>query len=137
SGYCSAATRIPPSLIPPSHWTQPSFCPYLISYNIHAFCSFIRCPVPVYVPISWVIQDNRFLFALSCRSYPPGQKCIIGKNVQNFFGDRNFCCRTHLFFRRSEEHTSELQSRFDFVCRLLLEKKKKLIQTMLFYHDSS
>src|SRR5438067_5113109 len=29
--------------------------------------------------------------------------------------------RTH----RSEEHTSELQSRFDLVCRLLLEKKKK------------
>src|SRR5437868_2239409 len=28
---------------------------------------------------------------------------------------------------RSEEHTSELQSRFDLVCRLLLEKKKKKI----------
>src|SRR5438067_8490288 len=27
---------------------------------------------------------------------------------------------------RSEEHTSELQSRFDLVCRLLLEKKKHL-----------
>src|SRR5690349_24199064 len=27
--------------------------------------------------------------------------------------------------RRSEEHTSELQSRRDLVCRLLLEKKKK------------
>src|SRR5699024_12671273 len=26
---------------------------------------------------------------------------------------------------RSEEHTSELQSRFDIVCRLLLEKKNK------------
>src|SRR5690606_41769885 len=31
------------------------------------------------------------------------------------------CCRT----RRSEEHTSELQSRENLVCRLLLEKKKK------------
>src|SRR5207249_6953590 len=28
-----------------------------------------------------------------------------------------------LLDRRSEEHTSELQSRFDLVCRLLLEKK--------------
>src|SRR5690349_23753690 len=28
------------------------------------------------------------------------------------------------FARRSEEHTSELQSRRDLVCRLLLEKKK-------------
>src|SRR5438105_13436760 len=30
-----------------------------------------------------------------------------------------------LSVRRSEEHTSELQSRVDLVCRLLLEKKKK------------
>src|SRR5437868_4085519 len=30
-------------------------------------------------------------------------------------------------WQRSEEHTSELQSRFDLVCRLLLEKKKKKI----------
>src|SRR2546422_7007038 len=29
-------------------------------------------------------------------------------------------------FQRSEEHTSELQSRLHLVCRLLLEKKKKL-----------
>src|SRR5207249_12312936 len=28
------------------------------------------------------------------------------------------------YYNRSEEHTSELQSRFDLVCRLLLEKKK-------------
>src|SRR5206468_8948597 len=37
----------------------------------------------------------------------------------------NIFCRkvdTHRF--RSEEHTSELQSRSDLVCRLLLEKKK-------------
>src|SRR5207249_5078074 len=31
---------------------------------------------------------------------------------------------------RSEEHTSELQSRFDLVCRLLLEKKKKKSSSM-------
>src|SRR2546421_11672952 len=31
-----------------------------------------------------------------------------------------------LLLERSEEHTSELQSRSDLVCRLLLEKKKKL-----------
>src|SRR5438874_7571380 len=32
--------------------------------------------------------------------------------------------------RRSEEHTSELQSRRDLVCRLLLEKKKKKLLSM-------
>src|SRR3974377_2550915 len=31
--------------------------------------------------------------------------------------------------KRSEEHTSELQSQFHLVCRLLLEKKKRKIQT--------
>src|SRR2546421_9405231 len=31
----------------------------------------------------------------------------------------------HVAQSRSEEHTSELQSRSDLVCRLLLEKKKK------------
>src|SRR2546422_3504410 len=36
--------------------------------------------------------------------------------------------------RRSEEHTSELQSRLHLVCRLLLEKKKK---TNKQYHTSS
>src|SRR5215469_18487004 len=33
---------------------------------------------------------------------------------------------------RSEEHTSELQSRRDLVCRLLLEKKKKKQQLLHF-----
>src|SRR6266849_11097318 len=33
--------------------------------------------------------------------------------------------------RRSEEHTSELQSRVDLVCRLLLEKKKKNYNSVL------
>src|SRR5438034_4671559 len=36
---------------------------------------------------------------------------------------REFGCRG--FGSRSEEHTSELQSHSDLVCRLLLEKKKK------------
>src|SRR5206468_8010120 len=35
---------------------------------------------------------------------------------------------------RSEEHTSELQSRSDLVCRLLLEKKKKINFNYSPYH---
>src|SRR2546422_5236207 len=35
------------------------------------------------------------------------------------------CRPTHSAEGRSEEHTSELQSRLHLVCRLLLEKKKK------------
>src|SRR2546428_9560234 len=37
----------------------------------------------------------------------------------------NSCAATRISRVRSEEHTSELQSRSDLVCRLLLEKKKK------------
>src|SRR5947209_12836188 len=49
----------------------------------------------------------------------PKIKCPIGKLI------------THLReFGRSEEHTSELQSRQYLVCRLLLEKKKKQVSTL-------
>src|SRR2546422_2590569 len=38
---------------------------------------------------------------------------------------RSHCARQFRVVERSEEHTSELQSRLHLVCRLLLEKKKK------------
>src|SRR5699024_11567722 len=57
-----------------------------------------------------------------------------GKNSYARFSDRvlanaayfyNWMKSCQLFIQlRSEEYTSELQSRFDLVCRLLLEKKK-------------
>src|SRR5437868_13371915 len=46
-------------------------------------------------------------------------KCGHGPQTKQLIDAR---ARTELLFR-SEEHTSELQSRFDLVCRLLLEKK--------------
>src|SRR5690625_5825923 len=44
--------------------------------------------------------------------------CALGHHVQDEHGDVDSW--------RSEEHTSELQSRGHLVCRLLLEKKKKI-----------
>src|SRR5437867_7774914 len=41
--------------------------------------------------------------------------------------ERQSSVLTIRMYNRSEEHTSELQSPYDFVCRLLLEKKKALI----------
>src|SRR5690625_6295071 len=51
-----------------------------------------------------------------------------GNQFTVFFADRNayFIAITPWIFHRSEEHTSELQSRGHLVCRLLLEKKKKI-----------
>src|SRR5690606_39499970 len=57
-------------------------------------------------------------------------KVIIGSNIQGL-EDRDFLggrlsrvafCPDFCFQDRSEEHTSELQSRENLVCRLLLEK---------------
>src|SRR2546422_5808887 len=45
-----------------------------------------------------------------------------GRNRKRKLDCRDWPCREC----RSEEHTSELQSRLHLVCRLLLEKKKKL-----------
>src|SRR5437588_9277068 len=54
--------------------------------------------------------------------------CLSGR-LRPDHGDQgaaNRAVRTRQFgLRRSEEHTSELQSHSDLVCRLLLEKKKK------------
>src|SRR5207249_5797246 len=46
-------------------------------------------------------------------------RSIMAEAILNHRGPPNFKMR-------SEEHTSELQSRFDLVCRLLLEKKKNI-----------
>src|SRR5574337_1649604 len=40
------------------------------------------------------------------------------------------CTRRYSSAPRSEEHTSELQSPLNLVCRLLLEKKKKEVEKM-------
>src|SRR5207249_11054803 len=43
--------------------------------------------------------------------------------IENGFPQREIQDGTYEYQKRSEEHTSELLSRFDLVCRLLLEKK--------------
>src|SRR5207253_5215281 len=57
-------------------------------------------------------------------SQPPGRRSFIepaGILLRTHFGEeRTF----RVYETRSEEHTSELQSRGHLVCRLLLEKKK-------------
>src|SRR5438067_2546829 len=59
---------------------------------------------------------------------PPPAPDAPGNPTVNFHGERRSNA-THASTTdpeaRSEEHTSELQSRFDLVCRLLLEKKKE------------
>src|SRR5207249_8700548 len=60
-------------------------------------------------------RSTLFPYTTLFRSHPPGGIRGCGAPHQERLAPRQ---------NRSEEHTSELQSRFDLVCRLLLEKKK-------------
>src|SRR2546422_4681502 len=52
----------------------------------------------------------------------------IGYSSTGVLGRRTVLTALYKTISRSEEHTSELQSRLHLVCRLLLEKKKKRLR---------
>src|SRR2546430_3276255 len=64
------------------------------------------------------------LFRSSARA-PPALRARVRKARAPTV--RRLRARLRRAARRSEEHTSELQSQSNLVCRLLLEKKKKII----------
>src|SRR5260221_9689946 len=70
---------------------------------------------------------------------PPAHE---GSAIRNERAGRTSPPRFHAFSDhaqargRSEEHTSELQSHSDLVCRLLLEKKKKKKQRISIHHKT-
>src|SRR5699024_11687903 len=68
-------------------------------------------------------KDKLIINLKSLKSLLEKNHCILC--LENA-GDYNFNAFVKLE-DRSEEHTSELQSRFDLVCRLLLEKKKNKV----------
>src|SRR2546425_7104639 len=64
--------------------------------------------------------------ARSTRFVSNALPCNSPRNILRLQGSLNDrCSRARTSSRRSEEHTSELQSLAYLVCRLLLEKKKK------------
>src|SRR3712207_7815087 len=74
------------------------------------------------------LTDLKALQFSALKTYDPDPQSLVGRTVRGFgrrgkyvvadFGDGI------RLLKRSEEHTSELQSRQYLVCRLLLEKKK-------------
>src|SRR5690606_27819901 len=68
-----------------------------------------------------VSHDRDFLEGLTDKVYE-----FKNRTIKEYLGDINY---------RSEEHTSELQSRENLVCRLLLEKKKEKDETQQEIHD--
>src|SRR5207248_10255358 len=64
-------------------------------------------------------------------SLPNGETLLAAVGDFNADGNADFVCTYSNIYdaddpdNRSEEHTSELQSPYDLVCRLVLEKKKR------------
>src|SRR2546429_7647908 len=72
------------------------------------------------------------LFRSSFLCPPERAICLCQKEMRRRFPWIGSYCRLQILHRfgvplRSEEHTSELQSRLHLVCRLLLEKKKNYL----------
>ena len=69
-----------------------------------------------------IIRNSR----LSNLSYTAIDKneCGLYKDAAENFLSKNISAEEAVKYQRSEEHTSELQSPSNLVCRLLLEKKK-------------
>src|SRR5690625_5469274 len=69
-----------------------------------------------------IIYDHLMDVGLSEVSRQGG---ILGETIRVFRKDIEYIAKRRFHNSRSEEHTSELQSRGHLVCRLLLEKKNK------------
>src|SRR5207247_9579790 len=74
----------------------------------------------------WADRSTRDLLAFLVRNQPSAGGVLIVATYRSDELHRTHPLRPLLaeLDRRSEEHTSELQSRVDLVCRLLLDKKK-------------
>src|SRR5260370_30163570 len=73
-------------------------------------------------------RSTLFPYTTLFRSRGTASSCCCGRG---FHGTPR-CCGL-LRRGRSEEHTSELQSHLNLVCRLLLEKKKKSLPILVVY----
>src|SRR2546427_7368562 len=76
------------------------------------------------LPIYPARQDRRVQQALARRNARVREDLPAGRRLRHARGLPRGC--PHQQALRSEEHTSELQSQSNLVCRLLLEKKKKI-----------
>src|SRR5690606_41218060 len=80
--------------------------------------------LPIWRQVVRVLVDPGVPFDLRIRVVPLDAGRLAGL-AADAFGDIDQLGDRRQIALRSEEHTSELQSRENLVCRLLLEKKKK------------
>src|SRR2546429_2513809 len=92
-------------------------------------------------PRSTLFPYTTLFRSISSRRATTGGRGSASSTVCPRARSRASCARTRTgagCSTRSEEHTSELQSRLHLVCRLLLEKKNKIEQQEVFlrYHST-
>src|SRR5438874_9780358 len=83
--------------------------------------------MPGHVPVIFFFNDTATteIYTLSLHdALPISVPCTPNRSLARSSLYAVTASSIHTWCRRSEEHTSELQSRRDLVCRLLLEKKK-------------
>src|SRR5699024_11786600 len=103
---------LPPPLLSPSHVTSPSL-PYPLS---------LHDALPIYHWANKFIRNHNR--CLNIRFLDLFDKLLFRHHRWVIYlNDFTIGLFYFIDHTRSEEHTSELQSRFDLVCRLLLEKK--------------
>src|SRR5699024_11855010 len=87
---------------------------------------FLCTPISTLFPYTTLFRSVPFSLPSSMAySHKPFKFCQFSRtNWGRGYSGKGFDGSTSFAQGRSEEHTSELQSRFDLVCRLLLEKKK-------------
>src|SRR2546430_12210885 len=80
------------------------------------------------IPVAWfptrVVVDHDTVYVTNAKGHG------TGPNIYRFSAPNDN------FVDRSEEHTSELQSQSNLVCRLLLEKKKRRLTRYSAYSQS-
>src|SRR2546428_8491422 len=86
-----------------------------------------RPPRSTLFPYTTLFRSEKGPFSIQLNEVCP--RAVADRSGKNAAFETSVC---HSPTRklRSEEHTSELQSRSDLVCRLLLEKKKHLQDTL-------
>src|SRR5688572_31563860 len=86
-------------------------------------------------PRSTLFPYTTLFRSMSCSGARPFKSDKIRATLANRRANPNriwhACTLEHSLCDRSEEHTSELQSQSNLVCRLLLEKKNKKIPVLL------
>src|SRR5256885_14426657 len=107
-----------PSILFLYHILHPSLLSFFFFFNDTATTEIYTLSLHDALPIchDWAVQDTKY-GKLSIEPFESGFALTVGIAYRRAL--------------RSEEHTSELQSPCNLVCRLLLEKKKKALRYYL------